>query len=145
MPRTYIKILIHCVFSTKHRRSTIREPERVWRIIREIARNLKVDIPAIGGTSNHVHILVALPSNRSLADIMRDVKANSSLILREENRSFRWQDGYSAVSLGPSATAAVIRYIENQEQHHKTSDFDREYISMLERAGIAYAPEYVLD
>jgi hypothetical protein len=52
---------------------------------------------------------------------------------------------YSAISLGPGATAAVTRYIDNQEQHHKTRDFDREYISMLERAGIAYAAEYVLD
>ncbi len=145
MPRTYIKNLIHCVYSTKNRTPSIREPERVWNITREIARNLKIDIPAVGGTANHVHMLVALPSNRCLADVMRDIKANSSLILRAENRRFHWQDGYGAISVSPQTIPLAIRYIQNQEQHHRGKTFEAEYIEMLELAGIAYEPEYVLD
>lgn len=61
MPRTYTKLLIHCVYSTKNRTSSIREPKRVWDMTREIARNLKINILAIGGTSDHLHVLLALP------------------------------------------------------------------------------------
>jgi putative transposase len=145
MPRTYIKNLIHCAYSTKNRIPSIKDPQRVWSLTREIARNLKVDTLAVGGTANHVHILLALPSNRTLADVMRDIKANSSLILRQESRSFHWQDGYGAISVSPQAAPAVIRYIEHQEQHHLSKKFEAEYLEMLDRAGIAYALEYVLD
>jgi len=145
MARTYTKLLIHCVYSTKHRRKSIEHPERVWDITREIARNLKVDIRAVGGTHDHVHLLLALPSNRNLADVLRELKANSSLILREENRQFRWQDGYGAISVSPGAVPAVLRYIENQEEHHRDKSFEDEYLEMLNRAGIEYSPEYVLD
>src|SRR5215475_6324900 len=119
MARTYTKLLIHCVYSTKNRRNSIREPERVWNMTREIARNLKIDVMAVGGTQNHVHLLLALPSNRNLADVLRDLKSNSSLLLREESRAFRWQDGYGAISVSPGAVPAVIRYIQNQAQHHR--------------------------
>ena len=58
MPRTYTKVLIHCVYSTKQRTKSIREPQRVWNLTREIARNLKIDIRAIGGTADHLHFLL---------------------------------------------------------------------------------------
>jgi putative transposase len=106
---------------------------------------VKIDILAVGGTSNHIHLLLALPTSRSLADILRELKANSSLILREDDRQFRWQDGYGAISVSPSAVPAVIRYIANQERHHQKLKFEDEYIGMLEGAGIIFAPEYVLD
>ena len=143
MARTYTKLLIHCVYSTKNRRNSIREPERVWNITREIARNLKIDILAVGGTHNHLHLLLALPSNRNLADVLRDLKSNSSLILREENRAFRWQDGYAVISVSPSSVPAVVRYIEHQAEHHKARSFAEEYCAMLRRAGIAYDAKYV--
>jgi REP element-mobilizing transposase RayT len=145
MARTYTKLLVHCVYSTKNRRNSIREPERVWSMTREIARNLKIDVIAIGGTRNHLHLLLALPSNRNLADVLRDLKSSSSLILREENRGFRWQDGYGAISVSPGAVPAVIRYIQNQEQHHRHRSFESEYLEMLNRAGIEFLQEYVLD
>jgi putative transposase len=145
MPRTYSKIILHCVYSTKNRVPCIREPERIWRITREIARNIKIDLVAIGGTVDHVHLLLALPTNRTLADIMRDLKANSSLILRQSNSAFRWQDGYGVISVSPGAVPAAIRYIEHQAEHHASKKFEAEYIEMLESAGIKYEPEYVLD
>jgi REP element-mobilizing transposase RayT len=145
MARTYTKILIHCVYSTKNRTSSIPEPERVWKMTREIARNLKIDILAIGGTSDHLHLLLALPSDRRLADIIRDLKANSSLILRQQNRRFHWQDGYGAISVSPGVVPAAIRYIQNQEHHHRGVPFATEYLAMLDKAGITYAKEYVLD
>jgi REP element-mobilizing transposase RayT len=92
MADTYIKILVHCVFSTKERRPQILEPQKLWSYLRGIARNRGVDTLAIGGTANHVHILLALPSSLTVAQMMRDLKANSSRHLNEHMRGFAWQD-----------------------------------------------------
>lgn len=144
MPRTYAKNLVHCVYSTKNRVQSIKNPERTWQIIREIARNIDIDIIAIGGTSDHIHFLMSVPPSRALVNIVRDLKANCSLILRQENRSFHWQDGYAAISVSPTAVPAVIRYVENQPRHHRTRAFEEEYLAMLDHAGICYEPNYVL-
>jgi putative transposase len=87
MADTYTKILVHCVFSTKERRPQILEPEKLWSYLRGIARNRGVDTLAIGGTANHVHILLALPSSLTVAQLMRDLKANSSRHLNEQIRN----------------------------------------------------------
>jgi len=92
MARSYILNYVHCVFSTKQRAQLIRDPEFLWAYIRGIARNCKFDILAIGGTANHVHILLTWPASRNLADVMRDIKANSSRHMRELGVRFAWQD-----------------------------------------------------
>ena len=143
MPRTYAKTLVHCVYGTKNGLNLIRDPQQVWRITREIARNIDVDIVAIGGVKNHLHFLMTLPPARAMANIVRDLKANSSRVLRQEQRAFRWQDGYAAISVSPSSMAAVVRYIELQAEHHKKRSFQDEYIAILERAGIVYDTRYV--
>ena len=143
MPRTYAKNLVHCVYGTKNGVNLIRDPQRVWHITREIARNIGIDVIAIGGVENHVHLLMTLPPSRAMANIVRDLKANSSHILRQDSRMFRWQDGYAAISVSPSAVRTVVGYIERQGEHHRVRSFQDEYIAMLERAGIAYDARYV--
>jgi putative transposase len=145
MPRTYAKNLVHCVYGTKNCLNLIRDPLRVWHLTREIARNIGIDIIAIGGVANHVHLLMTLPPSRAMANIVRDLKANSSQILRRDSRMFRWQDGYAAISVSPSSVKAVVRYIEHQAEHHKVHSFADEYIAILERAGIAYDARFVWD
>jgi len=83
MARSYVLNYIHCVCSTKQRTQLIRDPESLWAYIRGVARNRNFDLLAIGGTDDHVHILLALPGNRNLADVLRDIKANSSRHMRE--------------------------------------------------------------
>src|SRR5512143_2307264 len=117
MSRSYVLNYLHCVFATKQRRSTIDDPSSVWAYIRGIARNCHFGLLAIGGTNNHVHLLLALPSGRNISDVMRDIKANSSRFLRANNRLFAWQDGYAAVSVSPSQRGTVRAYIANQEHH----------------------------
>jgi putative transposase len=144
MADTYIKILVHCVFSTKGRRPQILEPEKLWSYLRGIARNRGVDTLAIGGTANHVHILLALPSSLTVAQMMRDLKANSSRHLNEQMNGFAWQDGYAAISVSPSQVDVVRRYIEQQEGHHAGRTFEDEYIAMLDKSGLPHSPNYVL-
>ena len=138
MARSYVLNYLHCVFSTKQRTQLIREPELLWAYIRGIARNCKFDILAIGGTDDHVHVLLALPGNRNLADVMRDIKANSSRHMRESGVRFAWQDGYAGISVSPSQIAAVKRYIANQEAHHRKHGFEEELVMLLERAGVRF-------
>jgi|HubBroStandDraft_4_1064222.scaffolds.fasta_scaffold02778_7 putative transposase len=145
MPRTYVKNLVHCVYGTKNCLNLIRDPLRVWHLTREIARNIGINIIAIGGVANHVHLLMTLPASRAMANIVRDLKANSSQVLRRDSRTFRWQDGYAAISVSPSSVKDVVRYIEHQAEHHKVHSFADDYIAMLERAGIAYDDRYVWD
>ena len=114
-------------------------------ILRKVAANANLHTLAIGGTSNHIHMLIKMPSTRSIADVLREVKANSSARIRKYVPAFAWQDGYGAISVSPSAVTAVIRYINRQEEHHSKTTFDEEYLSILNRAGVKYEPAYVLD
>jgi REP element-mobilizing transposase RayT len=93
MAHTYNLNYVHCVFSTKRRLPLIPEPPKVWSTLREVARMSKLKLLVAGGTANHVHLLVMVPSTRSVSEILRELKCNSSLRIRKWNRLFSWQDG----------------------------------------------------
>ena len=142
MADIYTKVLVHCIFSTKNRRPQISEPDKLWSCLRGIARNRGADILAIGGTANHVHMLLALPSSLTIAQLMRDLKAKSSRHLNEIQSGFAWQDGYAAISVSPSQVENVRNYIETQEKHHVRRSFESEYVAILDRSGVQRSPEY---
>jgi putative transposase len=146
MSHTYAANLIHCVFSTKGRRPLIsaERQEQLWAYILGIARNMNIKVLAIGGVSDHLHLLIALPPTLNLAKVICDFKANSSKWLNETGSRFAWQEGYGAFSVSPSRIADVKRYIRNQAEHHKTRKFDEEFIDLLKRSGIPFDEKYVL-
>lgn len=144
MADTYTKILVHCVFSTKGRRPQIPEPEKLWSYLRGIARNRRADTLAVGGTNNHVHLLLALPSGVAIANLIRDLKANLSRHVNEQGNQFAWQDGYAAISVSPSQVEVVRRYVEQQESHHCKRTFEEEYVAMLDKSGVQHSGDYVL-
>ena len=144
MSRSYVLNYVHCVFATKGRAQLIRDPGPLWAYMRGIARNTGFDLHAIGGTGNHVHILLALPPGRKLVDTIRDLKANSSRFMKTEVPSFAWQDGYSALSVSPSQLQAVTNYIADQPEHHRKRTFDDEYLALLDKAGVKYERDFVL-
>jgi putative transposase len=144
MADTYSRVLLHCIFSTKNRLPRILEPEKLWSYLRGIARNRKTDALAIGGTANHVHMLVALPRDITISNLMRDLKANSSRYLNEKRRGFAWQDGYAAISVSPSQVEPLMKYIATQEEHHAKRSFESEYLLLLDKSGVKRSPEYTL-
>lgn len=117
----------------------------LWGLLRAVARNSQIEVLAVGGTTNHVHLLLKVPKTRTLADVMRELKANSSLRIRKHVSAFAWQDGYGAISVSPTAVHAVTQYIAHQEEHHRHKSFEEEYVEILDRAGVHYDPNYVLD
>ncbi len=144
MADTYNRVLVHCVFSTKNRVPQIAEPQKLWSYLRGIARNRGTDVLAIGGTANHVHMLLAFPRDVTMSNLMRDLKANSSRYLNEKGRGFAWQDGYAAISVSPSQAEVVRKYIESQEEHHAKWSFESEYQAILDKSGVKRSPEYTL-
>jgi putative transposase len=144
MADTFSKVLVHCVFSTKNRLAQIGDPGELWSYLRGIARNCKTDTLAVGGTANHVHMLLALPRDVTISNLMRDLKANSSRHLNERRRGFAWQDGYAAISVSPSQVNVVRKYIESQKEHHAKRSFESEYITILDKSGVPHSSEYTL-
>ena len=144
MARSHVLKYVHCVFSTKDRTQLIRDTKSLWAYIRGIARNCKF-LLAVGGTVDHVHVLLALPANKNLADVMRDIKANSSRHMRELGVRFAWQDGYAATSVSPSQFATVKKYVSNQPEHHRMRTFEDEYLALLQKAGIPFNRHQVFE
>ena len=145
MSRSYVLNFVHCVFATKGRTQLIREPGPLWAYLRGIARNCGFDILAVGGTDNHVHLLLSVPAGLHLLELVRDLKANSSRFMKTNTPGFSWQDGYAAISVSPSQVEAVKRYIARQQQHHSRRTFDEEFLALLDKAGVRYHRDQALD
>jgi putative transposase len=148
MANSYTSINIHFVFSTKNREHVIDSElkTRLHEYLGGIARELKMVPLAIGGTSNHVHILVLLPPVLSPAKGIQLLKTNSSRWVHEEfpgKKGFGWQVGYSAFSVGPGHIEKVRNYINGQEEHHRVRTFEEEYISFLKESGIEFDEKYL--
>jgi REP element-mobilizing transposase RayT len=144
MSRSYVLNYVHCVFSTKGRAQLIRDPEPLWAYMRGIARNRGFDIIAVGGTDNHVHLLLSVPPGMHLVELIRDLKANSSRFMKSNVPGFSWQDGYAAISVSPSQVEVVKRYIAGQREHHRRRTFDDELLALLDKAGVSHDKRYVL-
>jgi hypothetical protein len=99
----------------------------------------------IGGVSDHVHLLMGLRATHRLADVLRELKAVSSGWVHNEIGlpAFAWQEGYGAFTVSASQRAAVRRYIERQEEHHRTRTFREEYLELLQRGGVEFDERYV--
>jgi putative transposase len=101
---------------------------------------------AAGGTQDHIHLLVSLGREWSLADLLRDVKAGSSKWVHHEfpeDQSFAWQSGYGAFSVSASNLGAVKRYIRDQAKHHRTISFQDEFRALLRQHGLEWDERYV--
>jgi putative transposase len=136
MSHSHICCLIHVVFATAERRPAIREDvrERLYGYLGGIARENGIPTLAIGGATDHVHILLSLPRTVSVAKAVQVLKSGSSKWLHESVpglRNFAWQEGYGAFSIGVSQRAATVKYIETQPEHHRRISFADELRKFL--------------
>ena len=134
---------MHCVFSTKQRANLISDPSALWRYLAVLALDRKINLFAAGGTSNHVHLLLALPPALCLSTVLRELKAHSSRWIAQHGRRFAWQEGYGAFSVNKSQQQAVIDYIDAQEEHHRKWTFEQEFLALLKKSGVEYDPRFV--
>jgi putative transposase len=145
MAHSYSSTLFHVVFSTKERRALIHEPAKLWAYVAGTARKLSYEPLAVGGTENHLHLLLRLPAQIPVAEAAQKLKANSSRWLKENGSWLGWQQGYGAFSVSPSNVDVVRRYIQNQPEHHRRRSFEEEFLALLLRSGIAFEKAEVFE
>jgi len=145
MAHKFPNVLIHYVFSTKDRRDVIPADlqPRLWKYLGGVGKNHGIPVLTAGGMANHAHILVALPSDVTVAKAVQVLKANSSRWISEHGIDFAWQEGYGAFSVSASNAAAVRAYIDHQPKHHAKRSFEHEFIALLKKSGVSYDPAAV--
>jgi REP element-mobilizing transposase RayT len=150
MPGTYSQILLHIIFSTKHREPWITPEiaERLYAYIGGIVRAEKGVLYDIGGVEDHVHLYLRWRTDASISDLMRTVKARSSKWVHDSFpalETFAWQEGYSVFSVSKSQEEGVKKYIAGQAEHHRKEDFKAELLRFLRMHGIEFDEKYVFD
>ncbi len=108
-------------------------------IVREIGGVARI----INGTEDHVHMLMSLAPDMAVSECLRVVKTNSSRWLHGSFPSFAWQTGYGAFSVSTSNEKQVIKYIREQERHHRRMTFQEEFIALLRKHGIAFDERFL--
>lgn len=150
MPGTFSQIYIHIIFSVKGRHSLISPEweEELYKYISGIIRNKGQKTLAINGIPNHIHILVGMRPSCCLSDLVREIKKASCLFVKEKRFTrfnFQWQEGFGGFSYNHSSLNHVIRYINNQKEHHKQQPFKDEYISFLKKFNVEYKEEHLFE
>ena len=148
MANTYTQIHIHTVFAVQNRISLINKEwqDRLFHYIVAIIQNHGHKVLSIGGMPDHVHVLFGFRPTQSLSELMQNVKRNSSEWINKEKLiagRFSWQEGYGAFSYSRSQIPQVIKYIENQEEHHGKRTFLEEYKKILTDFGLEYDERYI--
>ena len=150
MPNTYTQLYVQIVFTVKGRANLISSANReeLHKYITGIVSNRNQKMIAIYVMPDHAHILVGLKPSISISDLVRDVKAGSSKFINDSKwirGKFNWQEGFGAFSYSKSHLDDVIKYILNQEEHHKKQSFKEEYLDFLKKFDIEYDSNYLFE
>ena len=150
MPQSLARIYAHLVFSTKHRKPMLDDEirPRVHAFLATIIRNLDSKYVVVGGIEDHVHILYDMGKQHAPVRIVEQVKRESSKFVKSLGpgyTNFFWQRGYGMFSVSPTYRIAAERYIRNQEEHHRSKNFQHEFREMLKRYEVAFDERYVWD
>lgn len=148
MSNTYTQIHIQAVFAVSHRQCLIQQDwkNELYSYMSGIIENHSHKVLAINGMPDHIHLFFGFRPTQSLSELMRIVKGDSAEWINKKRLTknrFSWQNGYSAFSYSKSHVENVIRYIKNQEKHHATKSFIKEYKEHLDKFGIDYDDRFL--
>ena len=150
MPQSLSQVILHVVFSTKDRRPwlDLAIRPRLHAYLATLCRDCDCSAYRVGGAADHVHIATRLARTLSQAELLEKIKKTSSAWIKtqgEQYGSFFWQGGYGDFSIGWSQLEELVRYIDHQEQHHRTRTFQEEYRNLLQKYHVAFDERYVWD
>ena len=150
MSNTYTQIHIHAVFAVQNRQSLILKnwKEELNKYVTGIVQNKNHKMLQINGMPDHIHLLFGMRPNQSLSELMRIIKGKSSEWINKNgftDQPFSWQSGYGAFSYAKSELPNVIRYIINQEEHHRKKTLTEEYREILDAHGIEYDERFIFN
>ena len=148
MANTYTQIHIQAIFAVKRRTGLIQKEwkDELYKYITGIIQAHDHKLLAINCMQDHLHIFFGMRPIQALSDLMQDIKGSSSKWINEKKfvkEKFEWQEGYGAFSYSKSHVPSVIKYVQNQEVHHRKITFLNEYKSFLEKFGIDYNEQYI--
>ena len=148
MANTYTQIYIQTVFAVENRTSLIQKSwqEELHKYITGIVQNNEHKLIAINSMPDHIHIFIGMKPKQSISDLLQDIKGDSSEWINKKefaSGKFRWQAGYGAFSYSHSHIDSVVKYIINQERHHKKKTFREEYIEFLEKFNVPFDERYI--
>ena len=150
MPQSLVSLLVHVVFSTKHRAGLI-APEieaDLFAFMAGVLKNHDSRLLAANGTDNHVHLLISQSKKIALSFLIQELKKSTSKWIKAQNikyKDFHWQDGYGAFSIGESNIPALKQYIARQKEKHQKKSFESELLDFLKKYGIEFDEKYVWD
>ena len=151
MAQSLSRLWTHLIFSTKDRFPFLNDKvlrSEMHAYLASMLQAHKCETLIVGGVEDHTHSLFAIPRTHAIASIVKEVKRTSSSWIKgvsSRQSKFHWQGGYAAFSVSQSNLADVIRYIENQEEHHKRVSFQDEYRSFLKAYSVEFDERYVWD
>jgi len=150
MPQSLDNVLLHLVFSTKDRLPCLGDSIRatLHAYLSTVARNAGCECPRVGGVADHVHLAIRFSRTITIAALVEELKTSSSKWLKTQSpelSGFAWQRGYGVFSVGPSDLDALLTYIDNQKEHHRTRTFQDEYRAFLNKYAVNYDEQYVWD
>ncbi len=147
-PNVYSQINIHLVFAVLYRENVISDFFRLQlcKYIGGILNKSDCYPLAINAHNDHIHIFYEHKVSIAISDLIKDIKSNSSKWINENHfvpGHFEWQRGAGVFSHSKSDRDKVIKYIINQEEHHKSKSFKEEYLSILQKLDIKYSEDYL--
>jgi putative transposase len=150
MANTYTQFYVHLVFAVKNRTDLIRKQwkNELEMYITGIVQNHKHKLLAINSMPDHIHIFIGYNINHLIPDLVEEIKTSSNSWIKNSNLSkfkYEWQKGYGAFSHSRSQIDQVVKYILNQEEHHKKNTFKKEYLAILKKNDIQYIDDYLFD
>jgi REP element-mobilizing transposase RayT len=141
MPHSFNKIWIHAIWSTKNRLPFIHSSVemKIHQYIADQLREQGCPVRIINGMPDHIHCLFLLNPQKSIVEVIKQIKGSSSHFINQNNllsEKFAWQTGYAAYSVSESIVDKVYHYIKNQKQHHQKKTFQQEYDEFIELYGL---------
>ena len=150
MPQSHSRVYVHIVFSTKDRKPMIDKEigPRLYEYLGGICRGLECNPVEVGGHRNHIHILCLLSRKVSQAKLVEEIKKQSSKWMKTidpKYADFYWQRGYGIFSVNPAQVDIIIRYIQNQEEHHRNYSYQDEVRKIYRKYKVDFDERYVWD
>lgn len=148
MANTYTQVHIQFVFAVKYRRGVISKTwrEELYKYITGIIQGHGHKLLAINGVEDHIHFLVGMKPMQAMSALVQEVKKWSSKWINDKRLvagRFSWQEGFGAFSYTTKELPNVIRYIENQETHHRKKSLQEEYTQMLKEFDVDFDERYI--
>lgn len=142
MSHSFNKIWIHAIWATKERAPIIHSKveHKIYSFISDQLRDQGCPVRIINGMPDHIHCLFLLSPQKSIADVIKQIKGSSSHFINQNNLiadKFAWQTGYAAYSVSESVVDRVFKYIQNQKQHHTKKSFQLEYEEFIKLFGLS--------